>query len=160
QPTRAMARHVQFESGLSLTGANADRRYSAAPSEIGAIALALLDRVEATDGTPAAHDRGLSVTSATLDAVANLLRTDRGESLVVCGVQDVAVQIVVARLNHVLANIGRTVELSPSSFQKQAADEDMESLVEDMQRGDVDALIFYGVNPVYDWADTDGFLRG
>src|SRR5262245_51237954 len=104
QPGPAMARHVQFESGLSLTGANADRRYAVAPSEIGVVALALLERVE---GTPskAVDDAQLPLDAAELDALADQLRQHHGDSLIVCGVQDVAVQTVVARLNHVLGNV-------------------------------------------------------
>ena len=37
-----MSRHYQFESYLSITGANADERYVHKPSETGAVALALL----------------------------------------------------------------------------------------------------------------------
>jgi molybdopterin-containing oxidoreductase family iron-sulfur binding subunit len=36
-----MSRHIQFESMMSMTGANADERYHHKPSETGAIALAL-----------------------------------------------------------------------------------------------------------------------
>ncbi len=61
--------------------------------------------------TDPARSPRLPVPTPELDALAERLRQHRGESLVVCGVQDVAVQIVVARLNHVLGNIGRTLEL-------------------------------------------------
>ena len=40
-----MARHYQFESGLSLTGSNADRRAAVLPSELGLVALALAGRL-------------------------------------------------------------------------------------------------------------------
>ncbi len=36
-----MSRHIQFESLMSMTGANADYRYHHRPSETGAVALAL-----------------------------------------------------------------------------------------------------------------------
>ncbi len=49
-----MSRHYQFESGLSLTGSNADRRVAVLPSEIGLVALALAERL-AGDGS---EDRG------------------------------------------------------------------------------------------------------
>ena len=37
--------HVQFESGMSVTGSNADLRLAVAPSELGAFAVALLAAV-------------------------------------------------------------------------------------------------------------------
>ena len=62
-----------------------------------------------------------------------------------CSVQNVELQTVVARLNHVLGNIG-ALGIS-CSFQKQGDDEEVATLVEQMQRGDIQALILYGVNP-------------
>jgi molybdopterin-containing oxidoreductase family iron-sulfur binding subunit len=159
RPGRSMAGHVQFETTLSLTGANADVRYAVAPSEIGRVALALLDRVQSAVRV-GSDDSRLTVAASDLDALADRLQQHRGESLVVCGVQDVAVQTVVARLNHVLGNIGRTIELSPCSFQKQGDDEEVATLVEQMQRGEIRALLLYGVNPAYDYPDREAFLRG
>ena len=160
QPGRSMAHHVQFESTLSLTGANADVRHAVSPSAIGHLAMALLDRVSSADREPFAADMSLALAASELDALADRLLRHRGESLVVCGVQDVEVQTVVTRLNHVLGNIGHTLELSPCSFQKQGDDEEVATLVEQMQRGDIQALILYGVNPAYDYPNQQAFLRG
>ena len=38
-----MSKHYQFESMMSMTGANADERFTHKPSESGAVALALLN---------------------------------------------------------------------------------------------------------------------
>ena len=155
-----MAHHVQFEPALSLTGANADVRYAVAPSEIGRLALALLDRLEPAVRDRSTEDPRMPVAASELDALADRLRQHRGESLVVCGVPDVAVQTIVARLNQVLGNIGRTLELSPCSFQRQDDGEEVAALVEEMQRGEIHALFLLGVNPVYDHPNHDAFLRG
>ena len=40
-----LSRHIQFESMLSMTGSNADDRYTHKPSETGAVALALLAKL-------------------------------------------------------------------------------------------------------------------
>ena len=52
QPGPAMPRHVQFESGLSVTGANADVRYAIRPSDVGRVAwrcsIAFAPRVSPT----------------------------------------------------------------------------------------------------------------
>ena len=161
RPGASMARHVQFESGLSLTGANADGRYAVAPSDVGRVALALLDRVRAAAGGPPVVDEpGLPVDVSMLDALAGQLRRHQGASLVVCGIQDVAVQTVVAGLNHLLGNVGRTIEIDRPTLQKQADDEEMARLVEQMQRGEIQALFLYGVNPAYDYPEADAFRDG
>ncbi len=156
-----MARHVQFESGLSLTGANADVRHAVAPSDVGRVALALLDRVRAAAGGPPVVDEpALPVDASVLDALADELRRHPGESLVVCGIQDVAVQTVIAGLNHLLGNVGRTIEIDRPSLQKQGDDEEMARLVDEMKRGEIQALFLYGVNPAYDYPEADAFREG
>jgi MoCo/4Fe-4S cofactor protein with predicted Tat translocation signal len=160
RPGRSMASHVQFESTLSLTGANADVRHAVAPPAIGPVALALLDRMQPGNRDRPVEDPRLPVSGPELDTLAARLRQHRGTSLIVCGVQDVAVQTIVARLNDVLGNIGRTVELSRSSLQNQGDDEEVATLVEEMQRGEIGALILYGVNPAYDYPRPEAFLRG
>ncbi|HEY1302497.1 MAG TPA: TAT-variant-translocated molybdopterin oxidoreductase [Vicinamibacterales bacterium] len=158
RPSASMAHHVQFESTMTLTGANADVRHPLAPSEVGRLVLSLLDRVERHDRSRVDPPQG--ITGSALDAIANRLRSRRGESLVVCGVQDEAVQTIVARLNHVLGNVGRTFALSPSSLQKQGDEREVAALIAAMRRGEIDALILYGVNPAYDHPDSDAFLEG
>jgi MoCo/4Fe-4S cofactor protein with predicted Tat translocation signal len=160
-PARSMTRHVQIEPGLSLTGANADARHAVAPSALGGVVLALAERVRAKAGGAAAIDEpGLPLAGPILDALASQLWAHRGESLIVCGVQDVAVQTLVAALNHQLGNIGHTIEIDRPSLQKQADDDDLARLVADMRRGEIAALIVYGVNPAYDYADAAGFISG
>jgi molybdopterin-containing oxidoreductase family iron-sulfur binding subunit len=160
RPEEGMARHVHVESGLSLTGANADTRYAVLPSEVGLVALAVLRRLQRAAGqaAPPSPAAPPPLADADLDGLAADLWRNRGQSLVVCGVPDTAVQVVVAAINHVLGNYGRTLDLSRPSRQRQADDEDMARLVEEMRRGDVHALILYGVNPAYDFPDAKGFL--
>src|SRR6195952_1916582 len=52
-----MNRHYQFESMMSLTGANADKRYAHNPSETGAVALALLAAVGGPVTAPALPEK-------------------------------------------------------------------------------------------------------
>jgi molybdopterin-containing oxidoreductase family iron-sulfur binding subunit len=156
RPAQSMAHHSQCESTMTLTGANADVRHAVAPSEIGRLVLSLLDRVEGRDRSRV--DPPDSVPAAALDALAHRLLSHRGESLVVCGVADEAVQTIVARLNHVLDNVGRTLELSPSSSQRQGDEGEVAALIAAMRRGEIDMLILYGVNPAYDHPDGDAFL--
>jgi MoCo/4Fe-4S cofactor protein with predicted Tat translocation signal len=157
-PEGEMARHVQFESGLSLTGANADRRHAVSPSQLGAVALALLRRVQAAAGHPAPPgEDSVPVAPAVLDALAADLWRHRGASLVVSAAADPALQVLVAALNHHLGNYGPTIDLARSSLQAQADDAALAALVEDMHRGEVQVLLLHGVNPAYDYEDASRF---
>jgi molybdopterin-containing oxidoreductase family iron-sulfur binding subunit len=162
KPEATMLRHVQLESGLSLTGANADERHAVSPSQLGLVALSLLRAVEAlADGRtipPPAADSGMETRA--LERLAAELWRHRGDSLVVCGAADGGLQVVVAALNQRLGNVGRSVELSRPSWQKQADDAEMAALVEDMNRGEIQALVLYGVNPAYDYPAAGAFVQG
>ncbi|HXI32264.1 MAG TPA: molybdopterin dinucleotide binding domain-containing protein, partial [Vicinamibacterales bacterium] len=153
-----MSRHIQFESGLSLTGSNADTRVSIAPSRQPAVVLGLLRRIASRRGdadVPAADESSLD--RRALDAAADALWQARGESLVVCGVHDVETQILTLALNALLGNIGATVDVDNVSLQKRGDDAALARLVEDMAAGRIEALILYGVNPVYDAGDGERF---
>ena len=153
-----MSRHVHFETGLSLTGSNADERVAIAPSEQGLVALALLRRIAQKHGSvdvPESDESQLDRDA--LDNAADDLWRARGESLVVCGAHDEATQTLVLAVNALLGNIGRTVDLDHVSLQKQGDDAAFARLVDDMAARRVDVLILYGVNPAYDAPDAERF---
>ena len=160
KPEGAPSLHVQFESGMSVTGSNADLRVSVPPSQMGQVASALFWRI--------AHKAGLSqmkqerdpIESRKLDAVAAELWKHRGESLVVAGTNDLAVQLAVNALNTALGNVGKTIDLARPSLQRRGDDVAMRALVERMNRGDVHTLFMIDANPVYDYHQPARFLSG
>jgi Fe-S-cluster-containing dehydrogenase component/anaerobic selenocysteine-containing dehydrogenase len=157
--TRAL--HVQFESHLSVTGSNADLRIPVAPSDLGALAVALLRRVSRRAGLNGVPDGPDVVPDPQkLDKLADELWGHRGASLVVSGVADKSVQIVVNTLNAILGNIGQTVDLLHPSLQRSGDDAAMEQLVEEMNRGLIHTLILYRVNPGYNYWDAPRFVAG
>ena len=149
-----MARHIQFESILSVTGATADERYPVRPSAVREILEYLYQRL---GGNEPASPPG---TGAELDDIAAELLENAGRSLVVCGYNDIAAQALVAAINQLLGNYGTTLDLDrPVNF-RQGNDEAMESLIEDMFRGDVAAIVIHNVNPVFDHPRGEDFGGG
>ncbi|HEY6251331.1 MAG TPA: 4Fe-4S dicluster domain-containing protein, partial [Candidatus Angelobacter sp.] len=157
KPETTPSLHIQFESGFSVTGSNADVRVPVAPSEMGSVAGALLRRIAHKAHAAHVPDGADPIPGEKLDAVADELWKHRGESLVVSGVNNVAVQTIVNALNGLLGNIGKTVDLAQPSRQRSGDDQAMAALVEAMDRGEIHTLILYGVNPVYDYADAARF---
>jgi molybdopterin-containing oxidoreductase family iron-sulfur binding subunit len=157
--------HVQCESGLSVTGSNADLRLAIAPSELGTFAVALLAavsrRVSDTDlgGLRAEGVTQNAPHAADVARIADRLVQHRGESLVVSGSDDVATQVLVAKLNALLGNVGATVDLARPSLQRQGDDTSMGALIDEMNGGRVRALMVWGANPVYDHPDGAAFAK-
>ena len=159
-PDQPAALHVQFEPGLSVTGSNADQRVPVAPSQLGAVAAALLARIAKRAGEAEVAVSGDPVDAAVLDSVAGQLWQHRGDSLVVTGCNDTAIQLVVHAINRLLGNIGKTVDVDRPSLQRQGDDAEMARLISEMQAGQIHTVILHGVNPVYDYSDGAGFLAG
>jgi MoCo/4Fe-4S cofactor protein with predicted Tat translocation signal len=143
-----MSKHYQFESNLSLTGANADERVPVKVSEQGKVAVNLYNAVAKIVG-----GNGLSSSPLACDAIiakaAKDLTENKGKSLVVSGSNDVNVQLVINGINQLLGNYGKTIDLENPSHLNQGDDTAFEGLVTEMAAGKVDAIITYNTNPVY-----------
>jgi molybdopterin-containing oxidoreductase family iron-sulfur binding subunit len=147
-----MSYHVQFESRLSLTGSKADQRLPVRPGDVGLILSHLAARLAERGGIRQPEERldEPPVSGRFLDHLADTLWQSRRRSLVVCGNQDVQLQILVNFLNHVLGNYGTTVDLVRPSDQWQGNDGDLESLLRELHEGRVGALFIHQCNPVHD----------
>jgi MoCo/4Fe-4S cofactor protein with predicted Tat translocation signal len=155
--SRTMNRHYQFESYLSMTGCCADERFTHRPSETGMVAAALLAAVGGGGTAPNIGDAKLR---AAIQKVGNELRASRGSALVVCGSNDPNVQTVVAAINSAIGANGTTINTGSSLNTKQGIDTDMVALVNDMNAGNVGALLIYGANPAYEYYQADKFKAG
>lgn len=157
-----MAYHVQFESRYSLTGANADDRVLTKPSEEGFIVLALIDYVSKFLGVSEVSNTQGKLNSQQEEKVKELVHKlvqNKGSSLVVSGSNDINIQLAVAYLNSLLGNYGKTLDVNYPSFQKQGSDQEFVQLMKEMESGEVDVLIHYGANPVYDGMENERYAK-
>jgi MoCo/4Fe-4S cofactor protein with predicted Tat translocation signal len=156
-----MNKHYHFESNLSLTGANADERYIIKPSEIGKTVVALYNEVAKATGNSSVSTNGSIASNAdaqkAIGKIAKELMGAKGQSLVVCGLNDTDVQILVAGINKMLDNYGKTLDIENHSNLKQGDDAVFMGLIEDMNAGKVGAVITYNCNPVYTAPAKSGF---
>ncbi|MDG2164728.1 MAG: TAT-variant-translocated molybdopterin oxidoreductase [Flavobacteriales bacterium] len=153
-----MSRHYQFESNLSLTGANADYRTPVKASEMG-VALLNLYNLIANKAGASTIKVVVSDYSTQLQKAANDLWNAKGKSLVVAGGNDKNIHIVVNAINDLLSNNGTTIDFTKRSYLKQGDDADVATLLNDMKAGKVGALIAYNANPVYNLADGTAFAE-
>ncbi len=139
---KQMSRHYDFSTLMTLTGANADYRGRLKPSQSGLVASTLLRLVGGSSSTADVKIEFLEKAAKDLKAAAP------GTTLVVSGSNDPNVQVVVAEINRILGNYGTTI--AGTSNYKQGNDLAFDGFVNDLKGGRVDAVIFYGANPVYD----------
>ncbi|TDB63675.1 TAT-variant-translocated molybdopterin oxidoreductase [Arundinibacter roseus] len=144
---RDMSRHYQFETILSLTGSNADYRSAVKPSQIGLVATTLYNKVASKMGAQTISAPALTIPE--LDKAAADLIASKGESLVVCGVNDPAVQTIVNSLNSLLGSYGSTINLGASMNIRQGSDKAMNGFIDELKGNKLGAVLFLDANPVY-----------
>lgn len=148
------------ESLMTLTGVNADHRLRISNQTLTQLAVALLAEIsggawpELSDvfGKPSGVDPKW-ISECAKDLLAN-----GGKSLVVAGYrQPEFVHMVAHEINRRLENIGSTVVLHAAP---QKTEGSIQDLAKSLNLGEVDTLVMFGVNPVYDapvdlnWAVT------
>jgi molybdopterin-containing oxidoreductase family iron-sulfur binding subunit len=156
-PEKRMNYLVQLESNLSLTGSNADNRIQIKPSQETAILLNIYkDIVKAVD------NQHVDVPESPVDVteISGKLLAAAGKCLVISGSNVKQIQLLVNEINRLLGNIGQTILFGSFLRTHAARDSNMEMLVGKMQKGAVNALLVWNVNPAYTWYDRNGFTHG
>ncbi len=146
-----LSKHYHVEAMHTITGAAADHRATAKPSEMGKVVVALYDAV--VSGTaPSLPSKALNelVTKAAADL-------KKGNGLVVGSSNDVNIQTVINAINDKVGANGVTVNWTTTSNCKQGVDKDMVDMVAAMEAGQVGTVLLHGVNPVYDYYDNKKF---
>ncbi len=154
---KPMLRHVQFESGMTLTGCNADERIKIKPSEERSLLTDLYNRIATITGAEKMPGEKFR---EDLSELAACLIAARGRSIVVSGTNDTELQIIVNGINNMLGNYPSCIDLENNIRLAAGTDISMENLVNEMNAGEVKALLMYNINPLYDYPDYSRFLSG
>ncbi|MEK7257521.1 MAG: TAT-variant-translocated molybdopterin oxidoreductase, partial [Bacteroidota bacterium] len=151
-----MSRHIQVESGMTLTGSNADNRILVKPSEMGAAIAFLYNELGGGVTAPKLEEAA----AAALRKVAAELKAASGKALVVSSSNNLGEQVLVNAINSGLDSFGNTITFANASMQRQGIDKDVQDLIREMNGGTVNALLVWGANPAYDLPNSDKFRAG
>ncbi len=145
---KEMSKHYQFESNLSLSGANADERIPVKVSEHGKVAVNLYNEIARLAGIQSIPSTKLPC-DAIIKKVASDLYNNKGKSLVVCGSNDTNLQLIIIEINTLLGSYGKTIDMETPNYLNQSNDKEFADLTSEMEAGKIDAIITYNTNPVY-----------
>ncbi len=160
QDSPSMSRHLQFETNLSVTGANADERIPVKPSDEKKILMALYHQLAKETGQPEALTAEAIAVDFNIAGLAKDMLASRGKTLVVSGHNQVEVQMLVAAINHMTGAYGTTIDVTYAMNAGHDDTEAFEQLVADMNNGSVGTVMFYHTNPAYHYHDPKSFLDG
>jgi len=147
-----MSRLYVVESAPSSTGAKADHRLPARPSDIASAALLAWMALNGSVLNTTREQRFV-------EAFVRDLQAHRGSCVVVAGEhQPPAVHALVHAINDKLGNVGKTIFYTdPVDANPINQTESLKDLVADMRGGKVDMLFILGGNPAYDAPADFGF---
>jgi molybdopterin-containing oxidoreductase family iron-sulfur binding subunit len=151
--TGHMSYHVQFESNMSLTGANADKRVVLKPSDQ---VFALLNIYNGLTGANV-PSKATPVDTDVKNAV-KALKKAGPKGVVLTGLNDKNAQLVALAINKVLSS--EIIDTKNTLNIRQGNDAEVAQLVTDMKAGKISGLISYNVDPVYSLANASDFSEG
>ncbi|MGY6562310.1 MAG: TAT-variant-translocated molybdopterin oxidoreductase [Luteibaculaceae bacterium] len=155
-----MAKHYQFEANMSLTGSNADHRIPVKPSQYGQVVVSIYNHLATLAGVAKVSGNTAELDGFTKKVADDLWKT-RGESILVCGSNDVNTQVVVNAINNLLGNYEKTIYASKPMNIGKGDDAKVEALVKDLNSGSVDVLIISNdINPAYSLPNAEQFIAG
>nr|WP_321230595.1 TAT-variant-translocated molybdopterin oxidoreductase [uncultured Psychroserpens sp.] len=149
-----MSRHIQFESNMSLTGANADKRVPLTPSQQKQVLAKLYSLVV---GGSAQTDLPENINKAVQNAASELNKAG-SNGVLVTGIQDVNAQTVALAINEKLNS--KAFDASTPILTRQGSNTAVTKLVADMKAGRVGGIIMSGVNPMYTLPNASEFAEG
>jgi molybdopterin-containing oxidoreductase family iron-sulfur binding subunit len=152
------SKHFHVESGLTVTGSKADERATLRPSEL-TLGLAHL---AVKLGAPSAWTGGAvnPVDAGKFDSMAKDLQKAGAKALVVCGSQDLKAQLITNWINHRLGAYGSTVDIKRPSLQRQGDDLAVAGLVDELNKGEIGALIVLDGDPVAELPQGKALAEG
>ncbi len=151
--TGKMSYHVQIESNMSLTGASADKRIVAKPSEQ---IFALINLYNAVTGSSLPSKA--TAFDAEVKQLANDLKKAGSKGVVLTGLNDKNAQLIALAINNALNS--EVIDTKAVNLTRQGNDTEVAQLVADIKGGKVKGLVTYNVNPVYSLANAADFAEG
>jgi len=151
--TGKMSYHVQFESNMSLTGANSDKRVVLKPSDQ---VFALINLYNAVTGDNVSSKK--TPVDAEVKEMAVALQKAGTKGVVVTGLNDKNAQLITLAINKALNS--EVIDVNNTLNIRQGNDAQVAQFVADMKAGKIAGLISYNVNPVYSLANSADFVAG
>ncbi|MDX5326353.1 MAG: TAT-variant-translocated molybdopterin oxidoreductase [Bacteroidota bacterium] len=156
KPGKGMARHIQVEANMTLTGSNADKRVKLKPSMHGSALTYIYNGVSGSSLSVGALD---DMAKKQLDAIIKELQANRGQSVVMAGGNDEASEAMAFAINKALGNVPSVVDTDHLVYLRQGDDKAVSSMVNDMKSGSVGGIITVGVNPNYTLNPSLGYAE-
>jgi MoCo/4Fe-4S cofactor protein with predicted Tat translocation signal len=142
-----MSRHIQFESLMTLSGANADKRVPVTPAQQKEVMKALAGKsANLPDNVKEA-----------VDNARRQLQRAGSKAVVVCGLMDVEAQTIAFEINESMGS--EVMDTAQPRLIRQGNTQEVLNTIQGVKSGAIKGLITVGVDPLYSFPDADGFAE-
>jgi molybdopterin-containing oxidoreductase family iron-sulfur binding subunit len=148
-----MSHHIQFEANLTLSGANADKRYPVTPTEQKHILAALYSKIVGGSANVKLSDK---VSKAVEQTAISLKRAGKN-AVVLCGIPDQGAHQLTIAINEALGSA--IVDVKTPILTRQGNRKAVNDLVKKMNDGRVGGIFIAGVDPLYSYDDSEAFAK-
>ena len=152
-----MSRHIQFESNMTLTGANADLRI---PLNFSEQKLVILEIYKSLVNNNVNIESEISLSpklKKIVQQTINEISSGAGSSVVISGINDKDYQSLILEINESIGS--KSFLPSKTILTRSGKDEDVQDLITRMNEKSVGAIIMAGVNPIYSLPNSSEFEK-
>ncbi len=152
-----MSRHIQFESNMTLTGANADLRI---PLNFNEQKLVILEIYKSLVNNNVKIESEISLSpklKKIVQQTINEISSGASSSVVVSGINDKDYQSLILEINESIGS--KSFLPSKTILTRTGKDEDVQDLITRMNEKNVGAIIMAGVNPIYSLPNSSEFEK-
>ena len=142
-----MSYHMQFESNMSLSGANADKRVPVTPSVLKNVLAFIYGKLSNQKVNSKLETK---VQNAALLAVKKIKNSGR-KAVLVSGIQETNAQELVLAINRLIKS--EAFDDSHIKLTRKGNSKEVDQFVKNLINGDISGLITVGVNPVNNLSD-------
>ena len=147
-PGKNMSKHYQFESLLSLTGSNADKRIPVSPDEQLNYLAYIFAKISMSESNLKIENKSHK---NLLDSICEELLINKGKSLIVSGSSITENQIIVNAINYLLDNYPNTIDYNNKSNLYSSVKSDFEKFLKDVDNDEIGAIIINDTNIAYNY---------
>ncbi len=140
---RGLSKHVQVESLMSMTGANADVRFTRSIQDQRKMIVEIYN-----------HVNGKESKDTMAKEIASDLLKSGGNAVVMSDDKNTEVQLMVNAINMKIGAFGKTIFAFDKDFVRNSDLAKFEAAVSRLDAGKVGAMLFLNVNPAYDYNKT------
>ena len=137
-----MSRHIQFESNMTLTGGNADKRIIVKPSEQALTLIKLYQAIVLGIST-----REASPLNDAVQKAASQIKSAGKNAVVITGIQDENAQLLALAINNAIQS--SVIDVVATKNVRHGDDAKVAQFIKELKAGSIGAVIMHNTNPSY-----------